>query len=101
MIRFTRPACSALVCVLIVASLAAAQVRVEPQQAKGGVPQGEPWTKVPDSFQILKGQLPEWPLPTNRTAWETSGRLQTRETLLRCMGEMPARPDPRRVKVIS
>jgi dienelactone hydrolase len=77
----------------------AAQVRVTPKEAKGGKAQGEPWADVPDSFRKIK--LPEWPMPTDVKRWEDTDRLEVRKTLLRCLGEMPARPDPLKVKVVS
>jgi dienelactone hydrolase len=76
-----------------------AQVRVTPAQAKGGEKQGEPWAEVPESFRNLK--LPEWPLPTDLKRWQEVDRAKTRQILLQCLGEMPPRPDPRKVQVIS
>jgi dienelactone hydrolase len=88
--------------VLVVASCAAplpAQVRVTPKDAKGGQKQGEPWADVPESFRNLK--LPDWPLPTDLKRWQDVDRAKTRATLLRLLGDMPARPDPAKVKVVS
>jgi dienelactone hydrolase len=84
---------------LLVASALTAQVRVTPQQARGGQKQGEPWAEVPESFKHLK--IPEWPLPTDLKRWQQTDRARTRETLLRCLGEMPPRPDPARVRILS
>jgi len=84
---------------LVNASLVEAQVRVTPKEAKGGEKQGEAWAEVPDAFKNLK--IPAWPLPNDLKRWETVDRAKTRETLLRCLGEMPARPDPSKVKVVS
>jgi dienelactone hydrolase len=78
---------------------ASAQVRVKPDAAKGGEPQGKPWAEVPDAFRSIK--LPEWPLPTDRTRWQDVDRPRTRETLLRQLGTMPPRPDPTKVEVVS
>jgi dienelactone hydrolase len=76
-----------------------AQVRVTPKEAKGGEKQGQPWAEVPDTFKQIK--LPDWPVPTELKRWQGIDRARTRETLLRCLGEMPPRPDPRQVKVLS
>ena len=76
-----------------------AQVRVIPKEAKGGEKQGEPWAEVPPTFRNLK--IPDWPVPTDLKRWQEVDRARTRATLLRCLGEMPPRPDPRMVKVLS
>src|SRR5688572_25238056 len=76
-----------------------AQVRVTPKQAKGGEKQGEAWAEVPESFLSLK--IPQWPLPTDLKRWQEVGRASTRQTLLQCLGEMPPRPDPGKVRVLS
>ena len=94
-LTFAAPVLSAL----LVASALTAQVRVTPQQAKGGEKQGEPWAEVPEPFRHLK--IPEWPLPTDLKRWQGTDRAKTRETLLRCLGEMPPRPDPGKVRVLS
>src|SRR5690348_13461103 len=76
-----------------------AQVRVTPKESKGGEKQGEAWAEVPESFKSLK--IPEWPIPTDLKRWQETDRAATRATLVRCLGEMPARPDPAKVKVVS
>jgi hypothetical protein len=76
-----------------------AQVRVTPKEAKGGEKQGEPWAEVPATFKGLK--IPDWPLPTDLKRWQDSDRARTREALLGCLGELPPRPDPGKVKVVS
>ncbi len=78
---------------------ARAQVRVKPEQARGGDPLGEPWAGVPETFQ--KVSLPDWKVPTDLEQWKDRGRVQTRETLLKLLGDMPPRPDPKRVEVVS
>lgn len=78
---------------------ATGQVRVVPKTAKGGEPQGKPWASVPEAYRNIK--LPDWPLPTDRDRWERAGRTQVRRTLLKCLGEIPPRPDPGRVRVVS
>src|SRR5436190_19885697 len=76
-----------------------AQEPVTPQKAKGGEKQGEAWAEVPESFRSLK--IPDWPMPTDLKRWQEVDRARTRATLLRCLGEMPPRPDPRQVKVLA
>src|SRR5947207_7738673 len=76
-----------------------AQERVTPKESKGGQKQGELWTDVPESFRNVK--IPSWPVPADLKQWEQGERERTRATLLRCLGEMPPRPDPARVKVLS
>jgi hypothetical protein len=88
----------ALTLLVLIGHAGLAQIRVTPKESKGGKAQGEAWAEVPESFRSLK--LPEWPLPTDLKRWETD-RVQVRQTLLRCLGEMPARPDPSKVKVVS
>jgi dienelactone hydrolase len=92
------PAALAIVAFALLLPLSA-QERVTPKAAKGGEKQGEPWAEVPESFRNLK--IPEWPIPTDLKRWQEVDRAKTRETLLRCLGEMPARPDPKKVKVVS
>lgn len=76
------------------------QVRVTPKAAKGGRDiQGTAWAEIPDSFKAMK--LPEWPLPTDLQRWQATDRAKTHATLLQCLGDLPARPDPRHVRVLS
>src|SRR5436190_1278612 len=84
---------------LTMLSAASAQQRLTPKEAKGGEKQGEPWAAVPESFRGTR--IPEWPLPTNLKRWQETDRSKTREALLRLLGEMPARPDPKAVRVVS
>jgi cephalosporin-C deacetylase-like acetyl esterase len=84
---------------LLCAVSLAAQERVTPKEAKGGEKQGEAWAEVPESFKKLK--IADWPMPTDLKRWQEVDRAKTRETLLRCLGEMPARPDPAKVKVLT
>jgi dienelactone hydrolase len=83
----------------LVAAPSPAQVRVTPAQAKGGEKDGEPWAEVPESFRTMK--LPDWPVPTDLKRWQEVDRNKTRNTLLNCLGEMPPRPDPSKVRVLS
>lgn len=80
-------------------SSATAQVRVKPAEAKGGDAPGEPRAVVPESFRGMK--LPDWPVPTDRKQWQEKDRPATRALLLRLLGEMPPRPDPSKVEVLS
>ncbi|MCE9603517.1 MAG: hypothetical protein K8U03_01290 [Planctomycetia bacterium] len=75
------------------------QERVTPKASKGGIKWGEPWADIPESFRSARP--PEWPLPTDLQQWEQTGRSTVRKTLLDCLGEMPARPDPSGVKILS
>lgn len=93
------PRVCALLFVVSIVAVAAAQERVVPAKAKGGFKYGEPFTEVPEPFRDLK--IPEWPIPTDLARWQTSGRDEVRRVLLDCLGEMPARPDPKVVKVLS
>jgi hypothetical protein len=79
--------------------VAVAQERVTPQTSKGGVTWGEPWAEIPESFRSARP--PEWPLPTDLAKWQNTDRAKVRAILLDCLGEMPARPDPAAVKVLS
>lgn len=85
---------------VVLSTNAMSQERVVPMNAKGGKEtQGEPWAEVPDTFKAMR--IPDWPVPTDRKRWEESDREKTRATLLRCLGDLPERPDPKQVKVIS
>ncbi len=78
---------------------AMAQVRVQPKSARGGEPQGEPWADVPETFRHLK--RPDWAVPTDLERWRQADGPRTRALLIRLLGEMPPRPDPARVEVVS
>jgi dienelactone hydrolase len=92
-------ACSLMSLCFSIGSAANAQVRITPKSPKGGEKQGEAWAEVPESFKSLK--IPDWPMPTDLKRWQEVDRAKTRETLLRCLGDLPARPSPRKVKVVS
>ena len=68
-----------------------AQDRVVPKAAKGGKTFGEPWAQVPEAYKKIR--IPDWPVPTDRKQWDKE-RLEVRQTLLKCMGDLPKRPDP-------
>jgi dienelactone hydrolase len=81
------------------ASLLLAQVRVTPEVSRGGAKFGEPGAGIPESFRNIG--VPDWPVPTDLKQWHDIDRLKTRETLVRLLGQMPPRPDPAHVKVLS
>jgi dienelactone hydrolase len=99
MARMIPAAAAASLAALILTSELPAQVRVTPKEAKRGQPQGEPWADVPEGFRNLK--IPEWPPPTDLKRWLDTDRPRTRATLLKLLGEMPTRPDPAKVKILS
>lgn len=89
-----------LVAVVLLSANALSQERVVPKNAKGGKEtQGEPWAEVPETFKAMK--IPDWPVPTDRKRWEETDRAKTRSTLLQCLGDLPQRPDPKKVRTIS
>jgi dienelactone hydrolase len=85
--------------VLLGESSLLAQVRVTPKASKGGEKPGAAWAEVPELFKKIK--IPNWPMPTDLKRWNSVDRARTRTTLLRCLGDMPPRPDPHKVKVLS
>ena len=76
-----------------------AQERVKPAASKGGSRIGAMWEDVPEGFRDLK--VPDWPVPTDLKQWTEKDRAATRATLLRLLGPMPPRPDPKKVKITS
>src|SRR5262249_39098753 len=90
---------AAVFVIVMLAGSVTAQVRVTPKEAKGGEKQGEAWAEVPESFKSLK--IPECASPADLKRWQETDRAATRATLTRCLGEMPARPDPAKVKIVS
>ena len=75
------------------------QERVTSPHSKGGTPLNQKWEGVPAEFrESLK--FPDWPLPTNLQAWERD-RVDVRGTLVKLMGNLPARPDPAKVRVVA
>ncbi len=81
------------------AAFASAQERATSPHAKGGTPLNPKWAGVPPEFRASL-QLPEWPLPTSLRQWEVD-RLEVRATLIKLMGDLPARPDPRQVRIVA
>lgn len=84
---------------LMLLTPAAAQVRVTPQSSKGGVKFGQPWEGAPEAFRNLG--VPDWHAPTDLKRWQQTERTKIRQTLMELLGEMPARPDPAKVRVLS
>src|SRR4051812_13510478 len=71
-----------------------AQERVKPKAAKGGKEFGQAWAQVPEEYKKLR--IPDWTVPTELAQWQKD-RVKVRATLVKCMGDLPARPDPRKV----
>jgi dienelactone hydrolase len=84
---------------IVLAPLTLAQERVTPKSSKGGEKQGEPWAEVPEEFKRIT--IPTWPLPTDLKRWQDTDRAKTRATLMQCLGDMPPRPDPAKVRILS
>jgi dienelactone hydrolase len=83
-------------------SFAHAQFRVVPEKSNGSsryAQYAEPWVDIPDSFRDFG--IPDWPVPTDLQKWQATGRNEIRQILAQCLGEMPKRPDPAQVKVLS
>ena len=99
MVLHSRSLSLALILLGLTTNALFAQERVTPEKSKGGFKYGEPYVDVPETFRALN--IPEWPAPTDLSKWQSSDRQKTREIVLQCLGEMPARPDPRKVKVVS
>ncbi len=75
------------------------QERVTSPHSKGGTPLNAKWEGVPEEFRASL-KFPEWPMPANLQQWERD-RGQVRATLVKLMGDLPPRPDPRKVRVLS
>lgn len=80
-----------------------AQVRVTPDSARGGEPQAEAWTYVPDTFRDYLEEMlpPDWPLPDDLDQWQNVDRVKTKATLLELLGDLPARPARPEVTITS
>jgi dienelactone hydrolase len=88
-----------VVCLMLSPANSFGQERATSPLSKGGTPLNAKWEGVPTEFRQSL-QLPEWPLPTDLTQWERD-RLGVRQTLVKLMGNLPARPDPAKVRVVS
>jgi dienelactone hydrolase len=96
------PMVSRLLVAIVVMSFAASisgQERATSPHSKGGTPLNAKWEGVPPEFRESL-HLPEWPLPADLREWERD-RLGVRATVMKLMGDLPARPDPRKVRVVS
>lgn len=83
----------------IVLLLALSQLRETPAAAKGGTANSPAWSEPPPLFrESLK--IPPFPAPADRAKWEKD-RLAVRETLVKLLGDLPPRPDPKAVRVVS
>lgn len=76
-----------------------AQERVVPRESRGGKPVGEPWEDLPAELRDMP--FPQWQLPDDLLQWKRTGREQTQQTLLKCLGELPPRSQPPEVKMLS
>ncbi len=75
------------------------QERATSPHSKGGTPLNSKWEGVPPEFRASLN-LPEWPIPTDLPRWRQD-REEVRTTLVKLLGDMPARPDPRQVRIVS
>lgn len=88
-----------LLAMLLAGSQTFAQERVTPARSKGGTPLNEAWKDVPQAYRESLS-LPVWPVPTDKAKWERE-RSGVRDTVIKMLGNLPARPDPAKVKVVS
>lgn len=94
--RFLTPA---LLCGALLPLSVLAQERATSPNSKGGTPLNAKWEGVPEEFRASL-QLPEWPMPTDLARWERE-RGAVRAQLVTLLGDLPARPDPAKVRVVS
>lgn len=85
--------------IMSLAAPASGQERATSPHSKGGTPLNQKWEGVPAEFRASL-KLPEWPLPTDLRKWERD-RQDVRATLVKLMGDLPPRPDPQKVRVVS
>jgi hypothetical protein len=96
---FTRILTPALWLSALLPLSAPAQERATSPHSKGGTPLSAKWDGVPEEFRASL-QLPEWPIPTDLARWERE-RGAVRAQLVKLLGDLPARPDPAKVRVVS
>ncbi len=96
---FTRSLTPVLLACLCGTLSAFAQERATSPNSKGGTPLNAKWEGVPEEFRASL-KLPEWPIPTDLARWERE-RGAVRAQLVKLLGDLPARPDPARVRVVS
>ena len=91
--------CGIALLLLSFSTLGFAQVRETPKAAKGGTLNSPAWSEPPALFkESLK--IPAFAVPTDLAKWEKD-RVKVREQLVKLLGDLPARPDPKNVKVLS
>ncbi len=74
------------------------QLRIAPDSsAAQGTPIGEPWANVLPTFHG-SFEFPEWPVPTELSAWRERGRAKTLRDVLDLLGDLPPRLSPPQVK---
>lgn len=93
------PSAAAALWFLFAAASSVAQERVTSPNSKGGTPLNAKWEGVPAEFRESL-RLPAWPMPTDLARWQHD-RAAVRNTLVTLMGDLPARPDPRKVRIVS
>ena len=76
-----------------------AQERVAPGQSRGGKPLGTPWENMPAELRDMK--FPQWAVPDDLSRWQQSGHEKTKRTVMKCLGDLPTRPAPSKVKTLS
>ena len=86
-------------CLMLPASHSFGQERATSPHSKGGTPLNPKWDGIPAEFRASL-KLPEWPLPTDLPSWERD-RLEVRQTVIALLGDLPPRPDPAQVRVVS
>jgi len=82
-----------------IVNVGVAQERAIPRQSRGGKPLGTPWLNMPVELRDMK--FPQWAVPNDLSRWQQSDREPTRQTLMKCLGELPTRPAPSKVKTLS
>lgn len=76
-----------------------AQERVTPSQSRGGKPLGTPWENMPAGLHEVK--FPQWAVPDDLSRWQQSDREKTKHAVMKCLGDLPPRPAPLKVKTLS
>jgi poly(3-hydroxybutyrate) depolymerase len=54
---------------------------------------------MPDELRGMK--FPKWSVPDSLRQWQETDRVQTKKTLMQCLGDLPPRPAPPQVKTLS
>lgn len=96
---FVIPA-SLLVLGMALIDVAVAQERITPtSKTRGGRVLATPWSKASKGTQRLK--FPSWQIPGDLQRWNRVDRKEVHTTLMNCLGDLPKRPNPGNVKVLS